>query len=103
MGAHTALPCVRFQAVQRPSPSSASGYETALGRPRTGRHPSASETDCGRTRRVRAGQLFRHPDCGTIIEVTLAEERPGNTAEIVKVQRVCLTQIVLTDEYVVSG
>jgi stress response protein YsnF len=47
--------------------------------------------------------VFGGPDGGTIFEVTLHEERPVITTEIVPVQRVRLTKLVHTDEHVVSG
>ena len=49
------------------------------------------------------GEVFGGPDGGTIFEVTLHEERPVVTTEIVPVQRVRLTKLVHTDEHVVSG
>jgi len=48
-------------------------------------------------------EVFGGPDGGTIFEVTLHEERPVISTEIVPVQRVRLTKIVHTDEHVVSG
>lgn len=48
-------------------------------------------------------EVFGGPDGGTIFEVTLHEERPVVTTEIVPVQRVRLTKLVTTDEHVVSG
>jgi stress response protein YsnF len=46
---------------------------------------------------------FGGPEGGVIFEVTLHEERPLITTEIVPVQRVRLTKLVHTDEHVVSG
>ncbi len=48
-------------------------------------------------------EVFGGPDGGTIFEVTLHEERPVITTEIVPVQHVRLTKLVRTDEHVVSG
>jgi stress response protein YsnF len=48
-------------------------------------------------------EVFGGPDGGTIFEVTLHEERPVVTTEIVPVQRVRLTRLVTTDEHVISG
>lgn len=48
-------------------------------------------------------EVFGGPDGGVIFEVTLHEERPVITTEIVPVQRVRLTKVVHTDEHVVSG
>ncbi|WP_433304878.1 YsnF/AvaK domain-containing protein [Actinoplanes sp. CA-030573] len=48
-------------------------------------------------------EVFGGPDGGVIFDVTLHEERPVVTTEIVPVQRVRLTKIVHTDEHVVSG
>ncbi|AEV84355.1 hypothetical protein ACWT_3332 [Actinoplanes sp. SE50] len=48
-------------------------------------------------------EVFTGPDGGLIFEVTLHEERPVITTEIVPVQRVRLTKIVHTDEHIVSG
>ena len=49
------------------------------------------------------GEVFGGPEGGTIFEVTLHEERPVVTTEIVPVQRVRLTKLVHTDEHMVSG
>jgi stress response protein YsnF len=48
-------------------------------------------------------EVFGGPDGGTIFEVTLHEERPVVSTEIVPVQRVRLTKLVRTDEHIVSG
>jgi stress response protein YsnF len=48
-------------------------------------------------------EVFGGPDGGTVFEITLHEERPLITTEIVPVQRVRLRKIVETDEHVVSG
>lgn len=48
-------------------------------------------------------EVFGGPDGGAIFEVTLHEERPVITTEIVPVQRVRLTKLVQTDEHIVSG
>ncbi|WP_236717956.1 YsnF/AvaK domain-containing protein [Actinoplanes sp. TFC3] len=48
-------------------------------------------------------ETFGGPDGGTIFEVTLHEERPVVTTEIVPVQRVRLTKLVHTDDHVISG
>jgi stress response protein YsnF len=48
-------------------------------------------------------ETFGGPDGGVIFDVTLHEERPVITTEIVPVQRVRLTKLVHTDEHVVSG
>jgi stress response protein YsnF len=48
-------------------------------------------------------EVYGAPDGGVIFEVTLHEERPLVTTEIVPVQKVRLTKVVHTDEHVVSG
>jgi stress response protein YsnF len=48
-------------------------------------------------------EVFGSPAGGTVFEITLHEERPLVTTEIVPVQRVRLTKVVHTDEHVVSG
>jgi stress response protein YsnF len=47
--------------------------------------------------------VFEGPEGGPVFEITLHEERPVITTEIVPVQRVRLTKLVHTDEHVVSG
>lgn len=47
--------------------------------------------------------VFEGPDGGSVFEITLHEERPVITTEIVSVQRVRLTKVVHTDEQVLSG
>ncbi len=47
--------------------------------------------------------VFEGPDGGPVFEITLHEERPVITTEIIPVQRVRLTKVVHTDEHVVSG
>ena len=47
--------------------------------------------------------VFGGPDGGPIFEVTLHEERPVVTTEIVPVERVRLAKVVRTEEHVVSG
>ncbi|GAB2583936.1 hypothetical protein Aab01nite_54770 [Paractinoplanes abujensis] len=46
---------------------------------------------------------FGGPDGGVIFTVTLHEERPVITTEIVPVERVHLTKIVRTEQHVASG
>jgi stress response protein YsnF len=46
---------------------------------------------------------FVTPDGGVIFEVTLHEERPVVTTEIVAVERVRLNKLVRTDQEIVSG
>jgi stress response protein YsnF len=48
-------------------------------------------------------ELFGGPDGGPIFEVTLHQERPVVTTEIVPVERVRLAKVVRTEEQVVSG
>ncbi|MGX6606111.1 YsnF/AvaK domain-containing protein [Micromonosporaceae bacterium Da 78-11] len=48
-------------------------------------------------------EVFGGPAGGTVFEITLHEERPVVTTEIVPVHRVRLTKLVRTDEHVVSG
>jgi stress response protein YsnF len=48
-------------------------------------------------------ELFGSPDGAPIFEVTLHQERPVVTTEIVPVERVRLTKVVRTEEQVVSG
>ena len=47
--------------------------------------------------------LFEGPGGGPVFEITLHEERPVITTEIVPVQRVRLTKIVHTDDHVVTA
>ncbi|MFI5497074.1 YsnF/AvaK domain-containing protein [Actinoplanes sp. NPDC051859] len=46
---------------------------------------------------------FDGPDGGAIFEVTLHEERPVVTTEIVPVERVRLTKLVQHDQHVITG
>ena len=48
-------------------------------------------------------EQFGGPDGGVIFEVTLHEERPVITTEIVPVERVRLSKIVETEQYVATG
>jgi stress response protein YsnF len=48
-------------------------------------------------------EVFGAPDGGTIFEVTLHEERPVVTTEIVPVERVRLVKVVQTEQQVVTG
>ena len=48
-------------------------------------------------------EVFAGKDGGVVFEITLHEERPVVTTEIVPVQRVRLTKVVETDDQVVSG
>jgi stress response protein YsnF len=65
--------------------------------PAAGRQPVEDPDVFGRD------DVFGGPDGGSIFEVTLHEERPVITTEIVPVQRVRLTKLVRTDEHVISG
>ena len=47
--------------------------------------------------------VFETPDGGVIFEVTLHEERPVVTTEIVPVERVRLSKLVHTDAHVFAG
>ncbi|GGQ47931.1 hypothetical protein GCM10010166_15040 [Couchioplanes caeruleus subsp. azureus] len=46
---------------------------------------------------------FDGPDGGVVFEVTLHEERPLVTTEIVPVERVRLTKLVRNDQHVLTG
>ena len=46
---------------------------------------------------------FGGPDGGVIYEVTLHEERPLVTTEIVPVERVRLSKVVQTEQHIISG
>ncbi|MFC7533963.1 YsnF/AvaK domain-containing protein [Actinoplanes sp. GCM10030250] len=48
-------------------------------------------------------EVFGGEDGGVVFEITLHEERPVVTTEIVPVQRVRLTKVVETDDQVISG
>ncbi len=48
-------------------------------------------------------EVFAGPDGGPIFEVTLHEERPVVTTEIVPVERVRLAKVVRTEERIVAG
>ena len=48
-------------------------------------------------------EVFETPDGGVIFEVTLHEERPVVTTEIVPVERVRLSKLVHTDAHVFAG
>lgn len=48
-------------------------------------------------------EVFGGKDGGAVFEITLHEERPVVTTEIVPVERVRLTKVVETDDHVVSG
>jgi stress response protein YsnF len=65
--------------------------------------PPASQNLVGDPDVFGPAEVFGGPDGGPIFEVTLHEERPLITTEIVPVQRVRLTKLVKTDEHVISG
>ena len=65
--------------------------------PATGREPVEDPDVFG------PDEIFGGPDGGPIFEVTLHEERPVITTEIVPVERVRLSKLVHTDEHVVAG
>ncbi|MEU4621924.1 YsnF/AvaK domain-containing protein [Actinoplanes sp. NPDC023801] len=48
-------------------------------------------------------EVFAGKDGGVVFEMTLHEERPVVTTEIVPVERIRLTKVVETDDHVVSG
>ena len=47
--------------------------------------------------------VFEGPDGGAVFEITLHEERPVITTEIIPVERVRLRKVVHADEHTVSG
>jgi stress response protein YsnF len=47
--------------------------------------------------------VFERPEGGVVFEVTLHQERPVVTTEIVPVERVRLTKVVQTEERVITG
>jgi stress response protein YsnF len=48
-------------------------------------------------------EVFGGPDGGTIFEVTLHEERPVVTTEIVPVERIRLAKVVQTEQHIATG